>query len=99
MREGQMVNISTAEARSHLSKYISMVELQHEKIVIEKRGRKVALIIPFPDNDEAISHPAVPSLAYLDALPSRSDTFIGIVKEADLDYRGSRTEYLLAKYS
>ena len=31
MQEGQMVNISTAEARSHLSKYISMVELQHER--------------------------------------------------------------------
>jgi antitoxin (DNA-binding transcriptional repressor) of toxin-antitoxin stability system len=94
-----MVRISTAEARSHLSKYISMVEQHHEKIVIEKRGRKVALIIPFPDVGVNTSHRAVPSLASLDELPSRSDKFIGIVKEADLDYRSSRTEYLLAKYS
>lgn len=94
-----MVKISTAEARSHLSRYISMVELQHEKIVIEKRGRKVALIIPFPDTHVNPEFYKVPSLASLDALPSRSDTFIGIVKEADLDYRNSRTEYLVAKYS
>ncbi|MEI6206840.1 MAG: type II toxin-antitoxin system Phd/YefM family antitoxin [Desulfuromonadales bacterium] len=94
-----MVNITAAEARSHFSRYINMVDQQHEKIVIEKRGRKVALIIPFPDTGVDTSHHAVPSLAALDALPSRSDTFIGIVKEADLDYRSSRTEYLLTKYS
>lgn len=94
-----MMKITAAEARSHFSRYISMVELQHEKIVIEKRGRTVALIIPFQDPGANPSLFSAPSLSSLDALPSRSDKFIGIVKEADLDYRSSRSEYLLAKYS
>jgi antitoxin (DNA-binding transcriptional repressor) of toxin-antitoxin stability system len=75
-----------------------MVEQQHEKIVVEKRGKKVALIIPFPEKSE---HPvsSILSIAALDALPSQSDRFVGIVKEADLDYRDSRAGHLLAKYS
>jgi antitoxin (DNA-binding transcriptional repressor) of toxin-antitoxin stability system len=76
-----------------------MVEQQHENIVIEKRGRNVALIIPFPDTGVQTSLSSLPSLAALDALSSRSDNFVGIVKEAYLDYRSSRTDYLLAKYS
>jgi prevent-host-death family protein len=96
--EYHMVKITSAEARSHFSRYISMVEQQHEKIIIEKRGRKVALIIPFPDNSETVSHLPAPSRTAIDALASRSDRFVGIVKEADLDYRSDRTEFLLEKY-
>ncbi len=93
-----MVTISTAEARNHFSHYISMVEQQHEKIVVEKRGKKVALIIPFAEKSEH-SVSSIFSIAALDALPSQSDRFVGIVKEADLDYRDSRAGHLLAKYS
>jgi len=93
-----MVKISTAEARSRFSKYISIVETQHERIVIEKRGRKVAIIIPFPNIPTNLVLTTVTSLTTLDALPSRVDSFIGIVKETDFDYRNSRTEYLLTKY-
>ena len=93
-----MVKVSTAEARSHFSRYISMVENQHENIVVEKRGRKVALIIPFTEGDVRPNVIPGNSLAALDAAPSRSDNFIGIVKKADIDYRESRAAYLLAKY-
>lgn len=94
-----MLKISTAEARNHFSRYLSMVEHQHEKIVVEKRGRKVALIIPFADADDRHeSSPVTTSLAALDATPSRSDIFVGIVTEADMDYRDSRATFLLAKY-
>jgi len=93
-----MVKISTAEARSHFSKYISMVEQQHENIVIEKRGRKVALIIPFPSSSETAPSMSAPSRKAIDALVSRSDNFVGIVRETDLDYCSSRTEFLLEKY-
>ena len=93
-----MVKVSTAEARNHFSRYIAMVENQHEKIVVEKRGRKVALIIPFTDGDVIHQFSPGTSLAALDAAPSRSDNFIEIVKEADLDYHDSRAAYLLAKY-
>jgi prevent-host-death family protein len=93
-----MVKISTAEARSHFSRYIAMVEEQHENIVIEKRGRKVAIIIPFPQNQEINPAMLATSLARIDELASRSDSFVGIVKETDLDYRSSRTEFLLEKY-
>ncbi len=94
-----MVKISTAEARSHFSRYISMVEQQHENIVIEKRGRNVALIIPFPDSGKAVVPLSIPSRSAIDALASRSDRFVGIVREAELDYRSSRSEFLLEKYS
>ena len=93
-----MVKISTAEARSHFSRYISMVEQQHENIVIEKRGRYVALIIPFPKSSEKMPVESTPSRAAIDALVSRSDSFVGIVREADLDYRSSRSGFLLDKY-
>jgi antitoxin (DNA-binding transcriptional repressor) of toxin-antitoxin stability system len=93
-----MVKISTAEARSHFSRYISMVEQQHENIIIEKRGRKVALIIPFPNSSEIAPTVLTSSLTAIDALASRSDSFVGIVKETELDYRSSRTEFLLGKY-
>lgn len=79
-----MVKVSTAEARKHFSRYISMVENQHEKIVVEKRGRKVALVIPFTDGDVRLQLSPGTSLAALDAAPSRSDNFVGIVKEADI---------------
>jgi hypothetical protein len=76
-----------------------MVEQQHENIVIEKRGRKVALIIPFPSSSEIAPSMLAPSRRAIDALVSRSDSFVGIVRETDLDYRSSRTEFLLGKYS
>lgn len=94
-----MVKISTAEARSHFSRYISMVEQQHENIIIEKRGRKVALIIPFPNSNEITPTILASSRTAIDLLASRCDSFVGIVKESDLDYRSSRTEFLLEKYS
>ena len=64
-----MVKVSTAEARNHFSRYISMVENQHEKIVVEKRGRKVALIIPFTDGDVRLELSPGTSLAALALLP------------------------------
>jgi antitoxin (DNA-binding transcriptional repressor) of toxin-antitoxin stability system len=76
-----------------------MVEQQHEKIVIENRGRNVALIIPFPNSREKMPGVSTPSLATIDALTSRSDSFVGIVRETDLDYRSFRSEFLLEKYS
>ena len=94
-----MVKITTAEARSHFSRYIAMVDQQHENIVIEKRGRNVALIIPFPTSTETVTVVPTPSRAAIDALVSRSDSFVGIIREADLDYRSSRSEFLLGKYS
>lgn len=67
--------------------------------MIEKRGRKVALIIPFPSNSETALHISTTSRTAIDALASRSDRFVGIVREADLDYLSNRTEFLLEKYS
>lgn len=93
-----MVKVSTAEARNHFSRYLSMVEHHHERIVVEKRGRRIALIIPFTEGAERPDVSPITSLAGLDQAPSRSDSFVGIVTNADIDYRDSRADYLLAKY-
>jgi len=42
-------DVSVAEAKSHLSEYISRCMYNHERIIITKRKRKVAAIVSIED--------------------------------------------------
>lgn len=42
-----MKTVGAFEAKTHLSQLLSEVEHYQEEVVIEKRGKKIALLIPF----------------------------------------------------
>ena len=42
-----MTTVGAFEAKTHLSELLRQVEMQHEKIIIQRRGKKVAMLVPF----------------------------------------------------
>ncbi len=42
-----MTTVGAFEAKTHLSELLRRVETQHEKIIIKRRGKEVAMLVPF----------------------------------------------------
>lgn len=41
-----MTTVGAFEAKTHLSELLRRVEQQHEKIIIQRNGRQVAMLVP-----------------------------------------------------
>ncbi len=41
-----MTSVGAFEAKTHLSELLRRVEMQHEKIIIKRRGKEVAMLVP-----------------------------------------------------
>ena len=44
-----MKTVGAFEAKTHLSRLLRQVENHREKIIIERRGKKIAMLIPFEE--------------------------------------------------
>lgn len=42
-----MKSIGAFEAKTHLSKYLDQVEHHHQEIVIQRRGKNIARLLPY----------------------------------------------------
>ncbi len=42
-----MTTVGSFEAKTHLSELLRRVEMKHEKIIIQRRGKQVAMLVPF----------------------------------------------------
>ncbi len=93
--------VNVVEAKSKFSSLLSLVGMRKEEVVIAKRNKPVAVLIPFEEFQEMKQNKRLPiSREELDALPASIEQFRGILSEenADLDWKNTREEYLRDKY-
>ena len=94
-----MQTANVAQLKAKLSGYLSLVDMKKEEIVIEKRGKPIAVIVPLETFEKSRStFPA--DRDALEQLPSRLDRFGGILEEEEIDrdYREGREAYLHEKH-
>ena len=51
-----MKTVGAFEAKTHLSRLLQKVENDRERIIIERRGKKVAILIPFEEVEDYLNH-------------------------------------------
>jgi prevent-host-death family protein len=69
--------MSVSEIKAHLSDALRAVEARRERIVVERRGRPVAVLQPFASAEDAQTHWA----EALDGLAAEIDDFETILDE------------------
>jgi len=93
--------VNVVEAKSKFSSLLSRVGVGKEEIIIAKRNKPVAVLIPFEEFQNMKKSARLPiTREELNALPASIEQFRGILSEenADLDWKNTREEYLREKY-
>lgn len=70
--------VAVAEAKAHLSELLRVVEERGERIVVERRGRPVAVIGPY---DESLDESELNWVDRLDGVAAEIADFDSIMKE------------------
>jgi prevent-host-death family protein len=93
--------VNVVEAKSKFSALLSLVGMGKEEVVIAKRNKPMAVLVPF-DTFQRMKENTLPhiDMAAIDALPSTIDRFQGILsdEEIETDWKESREAYLRDKY-
>jgi len=74
-----MTTVGAFEAKTHLSELLRRVEQRHEKIVIQRNGRRVAMLVPC--ERESVTDRGEQSLREMRELRSRAKSAIGSIRE------------------
>jgi len=93
--------VNVVEAKSNFSSLLSHVGTGKEEVIIARRNKPVAVLIPFETFQEMKQGNRLPiSRDELDRLPTSFEQFRGILSEenADLDWKQTRETYLREKY-